>query len=198
MSATKAKAGDQWGFWTATGPAVRKFATDPRAWKYYLPCVCVCGERRLVQFDTLSNGRSTCCGCRRENFPPSGAGHPKFRHGLSSSAEHRVWTSIRARCANPDDLGAKGIKVCARWRSFEKFYEDLGPRPANHRIARRDLTKDFSPKNCFWAPLTPPITIRGKTKSAAQWGRVSGVDRRKIAERLRKGMPANRVLRKLA
>jgi hypothetical protein len=41
--------------------------------------------------------------------------------------------------------------VCARWRSFVKFYRDVGPRPSwRHLLIRDDPTGAFEPGNTRW------------------------------------------------
>ncbi len=195
MSGRSAKRGDTFGDWMATGPAVRKPEGVPN-WKYYLPCVCTaCGKtRRLVQYDTLTSGRSKGCGCKRV-FPPQGTAHPAYQHGLSRSPEHGAWTAMRSRCRNPNDrrwlnYGGKGIKVCARWESFENFYADMGPRPPKHRLGRRNLSKGFNPKNCLWVPKTDPYT-----NTKAQGGRLIPIAGARA--RLRKGTePVRKALRR--
>lgn len=87
------------------------------------------------------------------------------RHGLSDNPEHRTWTRIRERCNNPSHkdyprYGGSGIKVCARWDSFENFLADMGLRNGL-TIDRIDGTGNYEPGNCRWA--TPAEQNRNKS-----------------------------------
>jgi hypothetical protein len=83
------------------------------------------------------------------------------RHGMSSSAEFRIWTGIRTRCYNRRckayrNYGGRGIVMCERWRSsFLAFFADMGPRPSRrHSIDRINNEKGYEPGNCRWATWT--------------------------------------------
>ena len=71
--------------------------------------------------------------------------------------EYSVWKSVRNRCNNPKNehyqwYGARGIKVCERWDSYENFIADMGPRPSNkHSIERVNNDGNYEPANCKWA-----------------------------------------------
>lgn len=71
--------------------------------------------------------------------------------------EYRVWQSMIARCEQEKapgfaSAGAKGAKVCARWRrSFETFLADLGRRPGKgYALVRKGNTGDFRPGRVWW------------------------------------------------
>lgn len=91
---------------------------------------------------------------------------------------------MKARCSNPRSIvwplyGGRGITVCRRWKAFEAFFADMGPRPSpHHTIERKDNCGDYTPSNCIWATRKQQmnnqrnnhiITFLGKTQTLAQW-----------------------------
>jgi hypothetical protein len=90
----------------------------------------------------------------------------KKRHGLSGTALHRVWSTMLARCRNPNSrgwqfYGSRGIRVCERWLSFENFLADMGPRPSpKHSLDRIDNDGNYEPGNVRWATQSEQIGNR--------------------------------------
>lgn len=135
------------------------------------------------------------------------ADNPAYSHGHNRrghrSSEYISWANMITRCSNQrgkDYLayGAKGIKVCERWRLFANFLTDMGARPSGTSIDRIDGTRGYEPGNCRWATRKEQnsnrrnvhqITIGGETASVAEWARRAGVHENTVYARIRRGVP---------
>lgn len=143
-------------------PATRKSA--------YWVCQCGCGEKLSVPGHALrrANGFKSC-GCLKKER----AGGLNKKHGLSGTKEHKIWCGMRDRCNRPNNLvfkhyGGRGIKVCARWDSFELFLADMGPLPApDYSIERIEVDGDYCPENCCWIPLKEQNNNKRNSRAAA-------------------------------
>lgn len=170
-------------------------------------CRCECGELVKVPTQPLISGESKSCGCLAAEL----ASQRLTVHGDCQSHErHYLYTtrrSIIARCCNPKNkdyvrYGATGITLFEEWRNLYIAFRDyiltnLGERPADHQLDRRDNERGYEPGNLRWA--TPSenasnrrdtrfITIDGVTKTMADWANSPGADSKsKIEQRIRKG-----------
>lgn len=111
---------------------------------------------------------------------------------------------MKQRCLNPrsqqfKNYGARGIKVCDRWRdSFKNFFADMGSRPSpSHSLDRRENTSDYTPENCRWATALEQnrntrwnrtITIEGETRCLTEWLELRELSRSGFRRRLARGM----------
>jgi hypothetical protein len=125
-------------------------------------CKCECGNESIVLGDKLKSGETKSCGCY-------GA---KFREKLKQKAavERRAQTKssyhkMINKCHNETyttykKYGAVGITVCDRWRfgvntlnGWECFFADMGPKPENYVLGRKDKNLHYTPENSIWVPL---------------------------------------------
>lgn len=117
---------------------------------------------------------------------------------------YSVWQGMLGRCRNPNyaqwaDYGGRGITVCDRWQtSFQAFVDDMGPRPDDYTLDRRDNDGPYSPENCRWTTRAEQqlnqrravyVTVDGTPYRAIELARLAGVKTDTIIIRARQGLP---------
>jgi hypothetical protein len=167
--------------------------------------ICDCDVVKEVGAKDLKNGKIRSCGCLlRERTIARNT-----THGRSRTPEHQAYFSMLNRCTNPKYIywrryGGRGITVCDRWLGsggFERFYEDMGPRPEGLTLERKKNDGSYTPDNCIWATRKTQmrnmrrnrrLTARGRTMTAVEWAEELGVRPMLIIERLRHGWSVER------
>lgn len=124
-------------------------------------CLCECGATKSVHASDLRTGRTGSCGCLHREL----LAKARTTHGMSQTSRfYRIWAEMIRRCTNPNcrsfkDYGGRGITVCAQWRVFESFKQDMYPSylafSAEHgedvtTIERIDVDSGYSVENVCW------------------------------------------------
>ena len=133
---------------------------------------------------------------------------PAKTHGMSGTKEYRNWHRMIRRCCDPrcEDFkvyGARGIRVCDRWMSFENFVKDMGPRPFRATLDRIDNKGPYSPENCKWK--TPAeqarntsrnvwLEFNGQKKVLQDWANKFAISSNTIRGRLKSGWSVEKAL----
>ncbi len=161
----------------------------------YWNCLCDCGNEKCVRGSNLLSGQTQSCGCL--NF----SSHTKHREGKSRL--YVIWAGMKQRCENSNrkdyaKYGGRGIRVCDEWHDYLSFrdwacangYDD------SKSIERINNDGDYSPTNCRWVDYTVQqnnkrnsfcLTVDGKTQTAAEWSKESGIPAERIRKRKRNG-----------
>ena len=114
------------------------------------------------------------------------------------SPTYTSWRNMVSRCTRPNATGFKhyqsrGITLCERWLVFENFLADMGERPENTTLDRKDNNGNYEPGNCRWATkreqgnnriTNHAIEYRGHTFTLIELARKTGVDKEVLRARL--------------
>lgn len=169
-------------------------------------CQCDCGNTATVIGADLRNGNTISCGCMSSRKV---AGDRTRTHGLAHKPIYNVWCAMRNRCQNTNqksykDYGAKGIRVCDKWQTFEGFYEDMGSTyKEGLTIERKDLTGNYCLENCEWITKEQQalnksnlvtITYKGVTAPLVIFCNEMNLKSRTVYFRLRRGWSVEKAL----
>lgn len=94
-----------------------------------------------------------------------------------------IWRGIKRRCNTKKNsaypyYGARGIKLCKRWRTYNNFcrdmylsyrmhVQDFGE--ANTSLDRKNVNGDYKPSNCRWATRREQAANKQKPLTKARF-----------------------------
>lgn len=138
------------------------------------------------------------------------------KHGKRNTRLYNVWGLMKNRCNcitndNYHNYGGRGIKVCDEWQNnFMNFYTwamkngyDETAKRGECTLDRIDVNGNYEPSNCRWVNskiqsnntrYNRYITYEGLTLTVSQWSDKIKVDSSTIRERLKRGLPIEKVL----
>lgn len=123
-------------------------------------CRCQCGAVIITPNRRLRDGRTTSCGCyRNECSAQRLTKHGHAARSMKKSPTYLSWRAMRSRCHNIHDpafhyYGGRGITTCDHWNDFRHFLADMGPRPSMaHSLDRINNDGHYEPTNCRWATM---------------------------------------------
>lgn len=168
-------------------------------------CACDCGNMHIAPGAVMKKGATKSCGCQRTES----LAEINRTHSQSRTKVYQVWRGMKKRCElesqqNFANYGGRGITVCTRWMSFEKFFQDMGHPPPGMSIERKDVNGNYEPSNCTWATQeeqcnnrrqTIFLEYRGRKNTLVRWASDLGLSRQTVYWRYRQGWPVDEVLK---
>ncbi len=142
--------------------AVRRIENRPGYGQARWLFLCDCGEEtRQFGYSVVHQG-VVSCGCWRRAL------RARLKHGKTGSREFNSWTAMRQRCLNPscrqfEHYGGRGITICEEWGDFQRFLDDMGPRPDGLSLERIRNNEGYYPGNCCWASRKDQVRNRRTT-----------------------------------
>ncbi len=181
--------GIRFGKLTVTG-----FGYDETHKNYTWKCTCDCGKVVEVKPGNAKAGRVRSCGCAQLESATT--------HGQRYTRLYGIWVGMNRRCLNTrhqsyQNYGARGIRVCEDWHSFEPFskwaYENGYADTLS--IDRIDVNGNYEPSNCQWTTDKQQARNRRSTRLVTVFGETLAVAA--AVEKYGKGINPNTVLKRM-
>lgn len=163
-----AKVADMTGF-EFNGCTVIKRAETNKDNRAAWLCICSCGERFTATGKTIRSGGKRSCGCLRKKTAYS-QGKRNTTHGDTGTRLYDIWRGMIRRCTSKSckgygQYGAKGIKVCEDWKTYETFrdWAHSNGYASDLSIDRIENERGYEPNNCRWTDAKTQTRNRSNT-----------------------------------
>lgn len=191
------KTGNRYGNWVVQAFAGR----DGRKATQWL-CKCDCGTERIVVVGSLTQRKSTSCGCMAVELRSK----KMVKHGMASTPTYKSWHAMIQRTEGKgghESYPLRNIDVCNDWKVFDRFFADMGTRPDGKTLDRIDNSNGYSKENCRWA--TPKeqsnnrgdnriVHYKGISRTITEIGREFSINVNTIRGRLRLGWSVEKAI----
>ena len=158
-------------------------------------CECLCGSGKIrykKTSDLLKGVGNLSCGCERQ----------KHKYEEKDLPLYVVFKAMKQRCYNYRNkdypsYGGRGIYIYHKWLNspieFIHWANENGY-TKGLEIDRIDNDGPYAPWNCRWVKredqnrntrANVPITVDGKTHLCAEWSRILGLSKCRVADQLR-------------
>lgn len=176
-----------------------------RFWHFRCDCGKSCVKAGADVTKEVKRGGTPNCGCLTKRLMSTN----RKTHGMSKHPAYWVWRSMSDRCHLPThqayrNYGARGIRVCHRWRKFEAFWEDMG---STYRtgltLDRINNNGDYNAKNCRWTTRREQgnnkrnnVYVRSRVGSltVSQAAEFWGINESTLRYRIAKGWPHDKLM----
>ncbi len=124
---------------------------------------------------------------------------PRHKPGrrVSDHPAHSAWASMRQQSR------VSGQPIVREWEDFWVFERDMGSKPPDAILMRRDPGQGWSPDNCTWGtkaeviarrPTTRFYTFNGQTLTLTGWAKETNINVGVLRARARAGWPIDEML----
>lgn len=166
---------------------------------------CDCGKEKVMPAANIIAGGTKTCGCSRIPHVT--------KHGFHKTRLYRSFYGMHQRCENPKNTmyhlyGARGIKVCNEWNTFDAFREWSLKNGYEESLSidRIDSNGNYEPSNCKWSTTAEQARNRrtsimieweGIVETMNYWSKKLGIDHATLHYRYhKKGLRPPELFRK--
>lgn len=144
-------------------------------------CRCDCGKIKILDKYNVMFGTTKSCGCEKKRLITI----KNRKHNKCKTKLYSLYLAIKKRCYNKNSenykwYGNKDIKICKEWLGEEGFLNFYNWATNNGykdglSIERIDISKDYSPSNCKWIPLSEQWKNTSRTVKVFNKGEIKFV-----------------------